>query len=116
MLLQNLTENMHRDLTKLWLTQKGHEKKLTRLERFYEQLKNELMEETRFGAVEQIAQEEKSIALKKLNDADRVHTSASDERKEDFYDDNDFDGSEEDDSATWYDEEDIPGISEDDSG
>jgi hypothetical protein len=116
MLLQNLTENMHRDLTKLWLTQKGHEKKLTRLERFYEQLKNELMEETRFGAVEQIAQEEKSIALKKLNDADRVHTSASDERKEDFYDDNDFDGSEEDDSATWYDEEDIPGISEDDPG
>lgn len=41
LLLQNLTENMQRDLTKLWLTQKGHEKKLLRLERYYGELKNQ---------------------------------------------------------------------------
>lgn len=43
LLLQNLSENMQRDLTKLWLTQKGHEKKLQRLERYYGQLKNQVL-------------------------------------------------------------------------
>lgn len=42
LLLQNLTENMQRDLTKLWLAQKGIEKKLARLERFYGQLKEQI--------------------------------------------------------------------------
>ncbi|NLN65493.1 MAG: hypothetical protein GX144_08840 [Clostridiaceae bacterium] len=40
MLLHNLTENMQRELTKLWLTQKGHEKKLELLGRSYAHLKN----------------------------------------------------------------------------
>jgi hypothetical protein len=128
MLLQNLTENMQRDLTKLWLTQKGHEKKLTRLERFYERLKNELEGETeendsisggaeqvspkekdetlqRCNGTEPIVQKETDAALQRHGSTDRVPGTALEERTGDFIDDDEFNDSGEEDVASWYDEE-----------
>lgn len=110
MLLQNLTENMQRDLTKLWLTQKGHEKKLTRLERFYEQLKSEQEEDMDengnvSGAAERIAPFDKNAVVLGYNDTDRVPAAALDERKDELYDDDEPSDTGEDDSAFWYNEE-----------
>ncbi len=41
-MLQNLTENMQRELTKLWLTQKEYDKKLDNLARLYARLRDNL--------------------------------------------------------------------------
>lgn len=42
LLLQNLTDNMQRELTKLWLTQKSFEKQLDFLSRSYKDLQNQI--------------------------------------------------------------------------
>ncbi len=117
LLLQNLTENMQRDLTKLWLAQKGHEKKLTRLGRFYERLKSELPtgEEPAgngimSGSTEHILPKEKQAAMQKYDDGNKTPAAAFAETTEDFYDDDDLMDPGEDDSAPWYHEEDIPDI------
>lgn len=120
LLLQNLTENMQRDLTKLWLVQKGHEKKLTRLERFYGRLKSELSsgeeadeDSTLDRGAERIVPKEEKDAYQKYN-GDGALAAALAETKEDFYDDDDINDLGEDDSASWNNEEDIPDIAQDD--
>jgi hypothetical protein len=116
MLLHNLTENMQRDLTKLWLTQKGHEKKLTRLLRLYEQLKADLpFDEESTGEDitnrpnEQRILKEKETGMRKEQSPVVIQADPD----EDFYDDEGVVDSEEND---WENHDEIPDIAQDDPG
>ncbi|MBP7176194.1 MAG: hypothetical protein KBA53_08280 [Thermoclostridium sp.] len=116
LLLQNLTGNMQRDLTKLWLAQKGHEKKLARLERFYEHLKNEPRsseEEAGNSGRKDISSEpalQWETTMQSSGDTDAAPEASPTELEEDFYDDDDAGGSEEENIKSWYKEEYVPDI------
>lgn len=117
LLLQNLTENMQRDLTKLWLAQKGHERKLTRLERLYEHLKNEPRgdeEESRNLGITNITyppELQEKTDIQKSGDTGTTPEASPAETEENSYDD-DLKDSEEDEIDSWYSEEEIPDIAQ----
>ena len=108
---------MQRDLTKLWLAQKGHERKLTRLERLYEHLKNEPRgdeEESRNLGITNITyppELQEKTNIQKSGDTGTTPEASPAETEENSYDD-DLKDSEEDEIDSWYSEEEIPDIAQ----